>query len=115
MQNITEFIKKEMEARGMTYELLASRAGMSRQNLWDKLNKRVRPSFETTKKILEGMDFILLVKKREQTKETEKIQQEFFEIAEEEQISYEVAERLLAVMGYELVTIVEDTETHDNE
>jgi len=115
LQNITDFIKKEMEARGMTYELLASKAGMSRQNLWDKLNKRVRPSFETTKKILEGMDFVLLIKKREQAVDSKKVQEEFFEIAEEEQISYEVAERLLAVMGYELVTMVEDTETHGNE
>ena len=40
MQNIVEFIKKEMSDRGMTYDLLAEKVGTSRQNLWMKLNRK---------------------------------------------------------------------------
>ena len=39
MQNSVEFIKEEMSNRGMTYDLLAEKAGTTRQNLWTKLNK----------------------------------------------------------------------------
>ena len=52
MTNIVDFIKEEMSKRGMTYDLLAEKAGMSKQNLWDKMNKRVRPNFGNVKKIL---------------------------------------------------------------
>ena len=40
MQNIVEFIKKEMSDRRMTYDLLAEKVGTSRQNLWMKLNRK---------------------------------------------------------------------------
>ena len=57
MKNIIDFIKSEMAARGMSYEQLAVYAGMSRQNLWDKMNKRVQPNFGNVRKILSGLDY----------------------------------------------------------
>ena len=38
MPNIVEFIKKEMSNRGMTYDILAEKCGMSKQNLWDTVS-----------------------------------------------------------------------------
>lgn len=103
MQNIMGFIKNKMDERGMTYELLATKAGMSRQNLWGKLNKRACPNLETVKKILSGMDYVLAIKKTSNIVSLEKMQEQFFDAAEEEQVSYEAAKKLLAAMGYELV------------
>ena len=64
MQNIVEFIKEEMSNRGMTYDLLAEKAGTTRQNLWTKLNKNTRPNFETVRKILAALDYDLIVEKK---------------------------------------------------
>lgn len=112
MINIVDFIKEEMSKRGMTYDLLAEKAGMSKQNLWDKMNKRVRPNFGNVKKILGGMDYELEIAKKEE-KETNldaDMKEVFFEVAEEEQVSYEVIETLLAAVGYKL-----ELKTHKNE
>lgn len=112
MKNIVDFIKNEMSERGMTYDLLAERAGMSKQNLWDKMNKRVCPNFGNVKKILEGLDYELEIEKKEEADyygdEMRKLV--FFEIAEEEQVSYDAVEKLLSAVGYEL-----KLKTHKNE
>lgn len=113
MKNIVDFIKEEMAARGMTYDLLAEKAGMSKQNLWDKMNKRVRPNFGNVKKILEGMGYELLIEKKEDEEESDREGMQelaFFEIAEEEQVSYDAVENLLSAVGYEL-----KLKTHKNE
>ena len=111
MQNIVEFIKKEMTDRGMTYDLLAEKVGTSRQNLWLKLNKNSRPNFETVRKILSALDYDLEIEKREGAREPgEKELQEFFASTDEEQVSYECIQRLFSVMGYSLTT-----KTHKNE
>ena len=44
MKDIIEFIKDDMEARGITCGLLSKKFGTSRQNLWMKLNKNTRPN-----------------------------------------------------------------------
>lgn len=112
MKNIVDFIKEEMAARGMTYDLLAEKAGMSKQNLWDKMNKRVRPNFGNVKKILEGMGYELEIEKKEVTDYYGEGMRKrmFFEIAEEEQVSYDAVENLLSAVGYEL-----KLKTHKNE
>lgn len=115
MQNIIEFIKNQMVARGMTYELLATKTGMSRQNLWSVLNKRACPNLETVKKILSGMDYVLVIKKKKNCISLESVQEHFFDAAEEEQVSYEAAKRLLAVMGYDLVVTDNNAICHTNE
>lgn len=112
MKNIVDFIKEEMSARGMTYDLLAEKAGMSKQNLWDKMNKRVCPNFGNVKKILEGMGYELEIEKKEVTDYYGEGMRKrmFFEIAEEEQVSYDAVENLLSAVGYEL-----KLKTHKNE
>ena len=70
MQNIVEFIKEEMSNRGMTYDLLAEKAGTTRQNLWMKLNKNTRPNFETVRKILTALDYDLVVEKKKDASDT---------------------------------------------
>lgn len=103
MQNIIQFIKNEMSDRGMTYEFLAAQCGMSKQNLWDKLNKRVQPNFGNVRKILAGLGYDLTIEKKLGEAEPVKADlEEFFEIAELEQVSYDCIEDLLAAMGYEL-------------
>ncbi|OUQ68207.1 hypothetical protein B5E53_06995 [Eubacterium sp. An11] len=103
MQNIVEFIKNEMAARGMTYDILSEKCGMSRQNLWDKLNKRVYPNFGNVRKILAGLGYELSIEKKMDGREPVQADTEqFFEVAELEQVSYDCIEELLAAMGYEL-------------
>lgn len=112
MQNIIEFIKSEMAARGMTYDQLATYTGMTKQNLWLKMNKSVAPNFETIKKILEGLEYELVIEKKQDAGEGTENQdlKHFFESAEEEQVSYECVEKLLSAVGYEL-----KIKTHNNE
>lgn len=110
MKDIIEFIKEEMSARGMTYDLLGKKAGMTKQNMWLKLNGNSRPNFETVVKILSALDYELTIEKKEgeQAPEKEEIQK-FFESAEEEQVGYDCVEKLLAATGYQL------TATHKSE
>lgn len=103
MQNIVEFIKNEMAARGMTYDILSEKCGMSRQNLWDKLNKRVSPNFGNVRRILAGLGYELSIEKKMDGREPVQADTEqFFEAAELEQVSYDCIEELLVAMGYEL-------------
>lgn len=103
MQNIVEFIKKEMADRGMTYDLLAEKVGTSRQNLWLKLNKNSRPNFETVRKILAALDYDLVVEKKKDAADPgEKEIADFFASTDEEQVSYECIQALFATMGYSL-------------
>lgn len=103
MSNIVEFIKSEMVARGMTYEVLAEKSGMTRQNLWDKLNKRTQPNFGNVRRVLEGMGYELCIeKKMDGTWSAEANLEQFFEVAELEQVSYDCIKELLEAMGYVL-------------
>lgn len=103
MQNIVDFIKKEMADRGMTYDLLAEKVGTSRQNLWLKLNKNSRPNFETVRKILAALDYDLTVEKEKGASDPgENEIADFFASTDEEQISYECVQALFATMGYSL-------------
>lgn len=106
--DIKEFIKQEMQVREMSYEQLASYIGVTRQNLWDKLNKRAQPNFGNVRKILEGLDFDIVIVKK--TVDSADRGREFMERIGEEQISYEAVEELLSPLGYELKLV-----THKNE
>lgn len=106
--DIKEFIKQEMQVREMSYEQLASYIGVTRQNLWDKLNKRAQPNFGNVRKILEGLDYDIVIVKK--TVDSADRGREFMERIGEEQISYEAVEELLSPLGYELKLV-----THKNE
>ena len=110
MQNIVEFIKKEMADRGMTYDLLAEKVGTSRQNLWLKLNKNTRPNFETVRKILAALDYDLIIEKEKSSDPGERELADFFASTDEEQVSYECIQKLFATIGYSL-----EIKTHKNE
>lgn len=103
MPNIVEFIKKEMSEREMTYDVLAEKCGMSKQNLWDKLNKRTHPNFGNVRRILEGLGYEISIGKKMNAWDPVKANiKQFFEVADTEQVSYDCIEDLLATMGYEL-------------
>lgn len=103
MQNIIGFIKSEMAARGMTYDVLAEKCGMTKQNLWDKLNKRTQPNFGNMRRILAGLGYELSIeKKMDQSDLVQADIEQFFETAELEQVSYDCIEDLLDAMGYKL-------------
>ena len=106
--DIKEFIKQEMQVREMSYEQLASYIGVTRQNLWDKLNKRAQPNFGNVRKILEGLDYDIVIVKK--TVDSADRGREFMERIGEEQVSYEAVEELLSPLGYELKLV-----THKNE
>ena len=109
MKNIIDFIKSEMAARGMSYEQLAVYAGMSRQNLWDKMNKRVQPNFGNVRKILSGLDYEISIEKSCSEPDAA-AWEEFIDIAEQEQVSYSCIEKLVSAIGYGL-----KIKTHKNE
>lgn len=109
--NIIDFIKEEMSKREMSYDLLGALSGMTRQNLWDKLNKRTSPNFGNVRKILAGLDMEISIEARKDGGEPVQADLEtFFEIAELEQVSYDCIEALLSAMGYEV-----KIKTHDFE
>ena len=111
MQNIVEFIKKEMSDRRMTYDLLAEKVGTSRQNLWMKLNRNTSPNFEAVRKILAALDYDLIVEKKECDQDTEEKKiADFFASTDEEQVSYECVQALISTMGYSL-----ELKTHKTE
>ena len=100
MSNIIDFIKDEMSARAMTYDLLAEKAGMSKQNLWMKLNKNTRPNFDTVVRILKALDMEIIIEKDEKnTDPAEDITDNFFRCAVEEQVGYECVLKLLKATG----------------
>ncbi|MCD7866819.1 MAG: helix-turn-helix domain-containing protein [Clostridiales bacterium] len=111
--NITEFIKTKMDEQGITYEQLAAEAGVgSRQNLWDKLNRREQPNFGTVKKILAGLGYDIVIQKDPEATEDvgDRNLARFFQVANEEQVSFDCVEKLLGTMGYEIIL-----KTHYNE
>ena len=111
MQNIVDFIKKEMSDRGMTYDLLAEKVGTSRQNLWMKLNRNTSPNFEAVRKILAALDYDLVVEKKKGAADPgENEIADFFASTDEEQVSYECILALFATMGYSL-----ELKTHKTE
>ena len=103
MKDIIEFIKDEMEARGITYGLLSKKYGTPRQNLWMKLNKNTRPNFETVVKILKVLDYDITIEKIKEIPVSEQeLTQKFLESAEEEQVGFDCVEKMLAATGYAL-------------
>ena len=103
MKDIISFIEEEMSKREMTYDMLAKKIGTSRQNLWMKLNQKKRPNFGTIRKILSGLDIDLIIKNKRNMEElsAEDIAL-FFEIADNEQVSYIAIETFLSALGYTL-------------
>ncbi|MDO4649351.1 MAG: helix-turn-helix transcriptional regulator [Eubacteriales bacterium] len=101
MKSIADIIKSEMEAQGMTYEHLASECGITRQNLWIRLNKVYCPNFENAQKMLNALGVQIEIKKKENAaKEVD--QKSLFRCLEEKQISYEDVETILNEFGYEI-------------
>ncbi len=103
MQNIVDFIKKEMSARGMTYDQLAQYMGATRQNMWIKLNVVHCPNFETVKKMLAALEIEPDVQRKGGSGPEGLDKEALFGCLEEEQVSYEVFERILDALGYEVV------------
>ena len=101
--DIISFIKEEMSKKEMTYDMLAKKIGTSRQNLWMKLNQKKRPNFGTIRKILSGLDIDLIIENKRNAEETsEEDVASFFEIADNEQVSYIAIEAFLSALGYTL-------------
>ena len=103
MMDIISFIEEEMSKKEMTYDMLAKRIGTSRQNLWMKLNQKKRPNFGTIRKILSGLDIDLIIEnKRNAGEPSEEDVASFFEIVDNEQVSYIAIEAFLSALGYTL-------------
>ena len=101
--DIISFIEEEMSKKEMTYDMLAKKIGTSRQNLWMKLNQKKRPNFGTIRKILSGLDIDLIIENKRNAEETsEEDVASFFEIADNEQVSYIAIEAFLSALGYTL-------------
>ena len=99
--NIIERIRNWMQEDELTYEEVASRIGWSRQNLWIKLNKSQYPNFDTIRKVLEAMGKELIVKPIDQAP-AEIDLQKLYEVAEDQMVSFDVVEKLMNAIGYEL-------------
>ena len=93
-----DFIVKHIDENGMTQSEAAAVAGMSRQNFWDKLNNR-NPRFNTMTRILDAFGYQIHVVR----KDGEPIsfrEDDFFSVAEKENLYYDSLEAILVSMGY---------------
>lgn len=104
MNNIAEVIKMYMEDNRISYDDVAKKIGWSRQNLWDKLNKRSEPNLESMKKIADGLGFTFKLAKTNEPDKTKEAAA-LFEAVEMVQISYSDVEKILNSVGYSLIFI----------
>lgn len=95
-----DFIVKHIEEHNMTQTEAAAVAGMSRQNLWDKLNNR-NPRFNTMTRIIDAFGYQLHVVRKD-GKPVEFREADFFAAAEKENLYYDSLEAILVSMGYML-------------
>lgn len=98
--NVTEFIVNLIEEQGMTKTEAANICGMSRQNLWDKLNNR-NPRFRSVYKILRSFGYnveVLPIGENQHVPD----QEAFIASAEKENLPFDSMERILLAMGYKI-------------
>lgn len=93
-----DFIVKHIDENGMTQSEAAAVAGMSRQNFWDKLNNR-NPRFNTMTRILNAFGYQIHVV-RNDGKQIEFQEDDFFRAAEKENLYYDSLEAIMVSMGY---------------
>lgn len=95
-----DFIVKHIEENNLTQSQAAEIAGMSRQNLWDKLNNR-NPRFNTMVLIIDKFGYQVHIV-RTDGKPIEFEEAEFFKAAEKQNMYYDSLEAILISMGYTL-------------
>lgn len=94
-----DIIVREIESRGISQNKAAEICGMTRQRLWDVLDKR-NPRFRTMKKIMEAFGFqICLIDKESGMIRGEKETSEFLKACEEENVPYDSIVRILGSVG----------------
>lgn len=96
----TDFIVNMINEQGMTKTEAANICGMSRQNLWDKLNNR-NPRFRSMYRILRSFGYnieVLPIGDRQPIPD----QEIFIASAEKENLPYDSMERILLAMGYKI-------------
>lgn len=95
-----DIISKCIKDNHMTQTEAAAIAGMSRQNLHDKLKNR-NPRFNTMTHLLDSFGYQLHIVK-EDGKEIDFPEADFFKAAEKENLYYDSLHKVLQSMGYVL-------------
>lgn len=98
--NAVDFILGVIEEKGLTQTEAARICGMSRQNLWDKLNNG-NMRFQSMYRILKAFGFKVEVLPIGDAKPISD-QGLFITVAENENIPYESMERILEAIGYRI-------------
>lgn len=99
---IQEQIKQYMSDNGISYESAADDMGWSKQNLWDKLNNRVSPNFDTMMTILDGLKARLVITDLTMGIHiSDETIQKLLIAAANEKVSYDCVAKLLEALGFE--------------
>ena len=95
-----DIIIKKIEESGMTQNEAAKMVGVSRQNLWDKLNKG-NPRYNSMERIMDAFGYEIKIRGSFGMEPSFNVGQ-FFETVREQNPTYDMLESLLLAMDYKL-------------
>lgn len=95
-----DIVIKKIDESGMTQNEAAKLVGVSRQNLWDKLNKG-NPRFNSMERIMNAFGYEIRIR-GSFGMEPSFNQQQFFETIREQNPGYDMLESIVSAMDYKL-------------
>lgn len=107
--DIRDRLKRTIKAKNYSFREVAKRAGWSPQNIFIKLN-RVAPNFDTVVDIISAIGMQVRIEKDEDQAAEEKDINEIIKTLKGKQISYDVVEKLLNTLGYQLILYDDDSD-----
>ncbi|MBO6270313.1 MAG: helix-turn-helix transcriptional regulator [Clostridium sp.] len=100
---VSDLIALEIERQGMSQQMAAALCGMTRQRLWDILDKR-NPHFRTVERIMAGLGYAIVLEKKTDFFDP-KDQAAFLETCRTENPMFDSLVRILDAVGYELLFV----------
>nr|DAG03510.1 MAG TPA: Helix-turn-helix XRE-family like protein [Siphoviridae sp. ctVOP12] len=99
----SQYIREVMEEQGITQAELARKIGISRQGIWDTLDRK-NPNFATIRTIFNALGLEIAVKRMD-GKPLDFDMNELFNVLKEDIVGYERVESILNVIGYKLEVV----------
>lgn len=100
---VCDMIASEIERQNLSQQKAAEMCGMTRQRLWDVLDKR-NPHFRTVERIMAALGYGILLEKKDAFFDP-KEQAPFLEVCRKENPMFDSLVRILDTVGYELLFI----------
>lgn len=100
---VSDMIALELERQGLSQQKAATLCGMTRQGLWDVMNKR-NPHFRTVERVMGALGYGILLEKKTDFFDP-KDQAPFLEACRKENPMFDSLVRILDTVGYEILFI----------